>query len=121
LAFQIQDDILGIWGEPEVTGKPVADDLRSRKKTLPVLYVLGKVEDARATRLRHLYSKDKLSEADIDEAVRILDECGARQYAEQLAVHYLRETLAGIDALGAETQVAEALRELALSLVQRVS
>ncbi|MGC8879727.1 MAG: polyprenyl synthetase family protein [Anaerolineae bacterium] len=121
LAFQIQDDILGIWGEPEVTGKPLADDLRSRKKTLPVLYVLGRVEDARATRLCHLYSQDKLSEADIDEAVHILDECGARQYAEQIAAHYLRETLAGIDALGAETQVAEALRELALSLVQRVS
>ena len=121
LAFQIQDDILGIWGEPEITGKPVADDLRSRKKTLPVLYALSRVEDARATRLRHLYCQEKLSETDIAEAVCILDECGARQYAEQLATHYLRETLAEIDALAAETQATEALRELALSLVQRTS
>ncbi|MGQ9500591.1 MAG: polyprenyl synthetase family protein [Anaerolineae bacterium] len=121
LAFQIQDDILGIWGEPEVTGKPVADDLRSRKKTLPIVYVLSKIEDTRVTHLRHLYSQEKLSETDVAEAVCILEECGARQYAEQLATHYLSETLSEIDTLGAETRATEALRELALSLVQRVS
>jgi geranylgeranyl diphosphate synthase type I len=119
LAFQIQDDILGIWGEPEVTGKPVADDLRSRKKTLPVIYVLSKAEDTRATRLRHLYSQERLSEADVAEAMRILDACGARTYAEQLATGYLHETLAEIEALDAEPQATEVLRELALSLVQR--
>ncbi len=121
LAFQIQDDILGIWGEPDVTGKPVADDLRSRKKTLPVLHVLNRSEDARAMRLRQLYSQERLSEADVAEAICILNECGARQYAEYLAAHYLHETLAEIDALEGETQAIEALRELALFLVQRVS
>jgi geranylgeranyl diphosphate synthase type I len=120
-AFQIQDDILGIWGEPEVTGKPVADDLRSRKKTLPVVYVLSDARNTQAARLRALYSQDRLSETDIAEAMHILDESGARQYAEQLATHYLRETLAEIDALGAETQAADALRELALSLVRRAA
>jgi geranylgeranyl diphosphate synthase type I len=110
---------LGIWGEPEVTGKPVADDLRSRKKTLPVIYALNKAEDIWANRLRHLYSQEQLSEADVIEAVRILDACGARAYAEQLATRYLHETLAEIEALGAEPQATGVLRELALSLVQR--
>ena len=41
LAFQLVDDVLGIWGDPAVTGKPVFSDLRSRKKTLPVTYTLG--------------------------------------------------------------------------------
>jgi len=40
MAFQVQDDLLGIWGDPAVTGKPVADDLRVRKKTLPVIYAM---------------------------------------------------------------------------------
>lgn len=119
IAFQIQDDILGIWGEPEVTGKPVADDLRSRKKTLPVLHALNR-EDSGAARLHHLYSQEQLSESDVAEAVHILDTCGARAYAEQLARHYLDETLSEIEALGAEPHAADALRELALSLVQRV-
>ena len=42
LAFQVQDDILGIWGDPEKTGKPASDDLRQRKKTLPTLYGIAK-------------------------------------------------------------------------------
>ncbi|UCF62409.1 MAG: polyprenyl synthetase family protein [Anaerolineaceae bacterium] len=41
LAFQVQDDILGIWGDPEKTGKPASDDLRQRKKTLPTLYAVA--------------------------------------------------------------------------------
>jgi geranylgeranyl diphosphate synthase, type I len=41
LAFQLVDDVLGIWGDPAVTGKPVFSDLRSRKKSLPVTYVLA--------------------------------------------------------------------------------
>ncbi|WAL63038.1 polyprenyl synthetase family protein [Amycolatopsis cynarae] len=40
LAFQLVDDVLGIWGEPEVTGKPVHSDLRARKKSLPVTYAV---------------------------------------------------------------------------------
>jgi geranylgeranyl diphosphate synthase, type I len=40
IAFQLVDDVLGIWGDPEVTGKPVFSDLRSRKKSLPVTYAL---------------------------------------------------------------------------------
>ncbi|MCP9970269.1 polyprenyl synthetase family protein [Actinomadura madurae] len=40
LAFQLVDDLLGIWGSPETTGKPVLSDLRARKKSLPVVYAL---------------------------------------------------------------------------------
>src|SRR6185369_1243389 len=41
LAFQLTDDLLGIWGAPEVTGKPVRADLRARKKSLPVVAALN--------------------------------------------------------------------------------
>ncbi|WP_433447896.1 polyprenyl synthetase family protein [Streptomyces sp. CA-142005] len=41
IAFQLVDDVLGIWGDPAVTGKPVGGDLRQRKKTYPVLAALG--------------------------------------------------------------------------------
>ncbi len=40
LAFQLADDLLGIWGAPEVTGKPVGSDLRARKKSVPVVAAL---------------------------------------------------------------------------------
>jgi geranylgeranyl diphosphate synthase type I len=41
LAFQLVDDVLGIWGDPAVTGKPVFSDLRADKKSLPISYALG--------------------------------------------------------------------------------
>ena len=54
MAFQTVDDLLGIWGEPEVTGKPVHDDLRLRKKSLPVVAALrsGNEELARLLEAR---------------------------------------------------------------------
>ena len=65
IAFQIRDDILGIWGEPEVTGKSAATDILSRKKSLPVLYGLSQSEA-----LVELYQRSTFGAAEVDEAVR---------------------------------------------------
>ena len=53
LAFQLEDDLLGIWGDPAVTGKPALADLRARKKSLPVAAALATGGPA-AGRLRRL-------------------------------------------------------------------
>jgi len=119
LAFQIQDDLLGIWGKTEVTGKPVADDIRHRKKSLPVVYVLGRQNDQDAERLRDLYAQQTLSEEDVAEAVTILDGCQARLYAEELARQQLEMALAQLEAAKPAPEADEALRELAYFLIRR--
>ena len=119
LAFQIQDDLLGIWGEAEVTGKPIADDIRRRKKSLPVVYLLGKQNDPDARRLRALYAQDILSEEEVDEAVSILDASQARPYAEKLAQQHLETALFELEAARPEAEAGEALRELAHFLIRR--
>jgi len=119
LAFQMQDDVLGIWGEAAVTGKPVADDIRSRKKTLPVVYVLERPDDAIAARLRALYAHSPMTESDVTEAVMILDAAGAREHTERLAGHYLDRALTEIETAQPEPEAGAALRELAHFLVQR--
>ena len=119
MAFQIQDDVLGIWGETEVTGKPVADDLRYRKKTLPVVYVLGRRNDVRAERLRTIYAQRSLSEEDVAEAVAILDAGQAQSRAEALARDFLEEALSELGQAEPEPGAAEALREMAHFLVKR--
>jgi geranylgeranyl diphosphate synthase type I len=119
LAFQIQDDLLGIWGETDLTGKPVADDIRLRKKSLPVVHVLGRPEDPRAARLRALYSQEMLSEDEVAEAVGLLDDCQARLYAEELAFQHLERALAELETAGPDPEAGEALRELAHFLINR--
>ncbi|MFN8560623.1 MAG: polyprenyl synthetase family protein [Anaerolineae bacterium] len=75
LAFQIRDDILGIWGDPTVTGKSAATDILSRKKSLPVLYGLSQ-----SARLHEVYRTEPFGDAQVSEAVALLDSVGAQEY-----------------------------------------
>jgi geranylgeranyl diphosphate synthase type I len=119
LAFQIQDDVLGIWGEADVTGKPVADDVRNRKKSLPIVFVLGRAGDPGAERLRAIYAQETLSEADVAAAISILDASQARAYAEKLAHRHLEAALAELEAAQPEPEASEALHEMAHFLIKR--
>ena len=121
MAFQIQDDVLGIWGDPQATGKSAATDLRYKKKTLPVLYAL----DAHGNRggdphLRELYLRgEPLGDADVQYAIGALDRVGARQYAEEQAEAYYRRALSSLAEAGAPSQGHVCLLELAASLLGR--
>jgi geranylgeranyl diphosphate synthase type I len=111
LAFQIQDDVLGIWGDPETTGKPAGNDIRKRKKSLPVAYGLDRSED-----LRRWYNQ---SEVDVAAVIAELDRVGARAYTEQMAARHHQQALEALDATGERNEANDALRELADSLLDR--
>lgn len=85
LAFQLTDDLLGIWGSPEVTGKPVLSDLRSRKKSLPIVAALTAGNDAARCLGALLRSPDGLSETDLLLAARLVEDAGGRDWAEKEA------------------------------------
>lgn len=76
VAFQIVDDMLGIWGDPLVTGKPVHGDLRERKKTFPVLAALDSPTPA-AARLARLLESD----GPLPEIAALIEQCGGRSAA----------------------------------------
>ncbi|WP_020117961.1 polyprenyl synthetase family protein [Streptomyces canus] len=76
VAFQIVDDVLGIWGDPLTTGKPVHGDLRERKKTFPVLTALDSPTPA-AARLARLLESDGAPQ----EIAALIEECGGRTAA----------------------------------------
>jgi len=122
MAFQIQDDILGIWGQEEVTGKSGDSDIRQRKKTLPWVYavsVAGQAEAAR--RLREIYSLPALDERDVAEVLTILDAVGAREYATEVGAEYHRLALKELEATGVNNEAQTNLRILADSLLGRTS
>jgi geranylgeranyl diphosphate synthase type I len=81
-AFQLQDDILGIWGDEAATGKSAASDILSKKKTLPVIYALA--HEAVGAKLAARYAGADFTEADVPVVLALLDEAGARSYSEAL-------------------------------------
>lgn len=83
LAYQAQDDLLGIWGEAALTGKSIESDLASRKKTLPVVYGLSKEGD-----FKHLWSSSTSVQGDVARMAAALEHTGAREYTSQ-ACHRL--------------------------------
>jgi geranylgeranyl diphosphate synthase type I len=112
LAFQAVDDLLGIWGDPAVTGKPVANDLRQRKKSLPVTHALA-AGNGQADRLRSLMAAPGLDDAGVAEAVETLEATGSGAWTAQLAETYLDRALAALDRARLASAPVEDLRELA--------
>jgi geranylgeranyl diphosphate synthase type I len=118
IAYQIYDDILGIWGMEENTGKS-ASDISQRKKTLPVVYVLQSSNDEARKRLKKLYSQKSIESEDITEVMKILNQLGGRDYAENLAEQYYCKALAQLEATGLDTSRRASLRETAGFLLKR--
>jgi len=119
LAYQIRDDILGIWGIEESTGKSVASDVSQRKKTLPVVYGLKNSKGEDRAKLLNRYSQKSIKGEDILEVVRILDQVGARDYAQNLAEQHYHQALAQLESAGLDISRQAPLREAARFLIKR--
>ena len=118
VAFQIYDDILGIWGVEESTGKS-AGDISQRKKTLPVVYGLQSSDGGAKRRLERFYSERSIEGEDVIEVMKILDRLGAKDYAENLAEQYYGKALAQLEATGLDTSRQAPLKEIACFLLKR--
>ena len=118
LAFQAVDDLLGIWGEPAITGKPVWSDLRQSKKSIPVTAAFANA-NGQADELRALLAGSRTSERDARAAAELIDQCGARDYTEQTARAHLEEALTALDRAHATPSAREELTALAEFIVAR--
>jgi geranylgeranyl diphosphate synthase type I len=97
LAFQIQDDVLGAWGDPALTGKPSGDDIRSRKKAFPAVHALATLSGKDLDELQRLYALSGLGDADVAMALRLFEAAGSREAATSTARAYAAQ---GLDELG---------------------
>ena len=118
IAFQAVDDVLGIWGEPDVTGKPTAGDLRQHKKTLPVVHALA-TQGAGGDELARLLSDGELSEGGIERALEILKTAGARAWSLAVAEEHVALALAALEEASLTPAPAAELRDMAMFVVGR--
>jgi len=119
LAFQAVDDVLGIWGDPAVTGKAAGNDLRERKKSMPVAIVLSGHDEA-AERLSAIYDLEgDLSDADVALATAVIEAAGGRDRTVAEARLHLDAALDSVADVGlVDTAVIE-LAELARFVAER--
>jgi geranylgeranyl diphosphate synthase type I len=113
VAFQLADDLLGIWGDPALTGKPVHADLRRRKKSLPLVAALTSGTQAGAE-LAALYHRDRpLSADEVVRAAELVDLAGGRRWCQAKAEHLLAGALRHLHVAVGDSRAAAELAALA--------
>ncbi len=123
VAFQLRDDLLGVFGDPEVTGKPAGDDLREGKRTLLLALAFERAEQAGHTAACAAI-EDAVGDPDLDaaalERVRaVLTELGAVQAVEQRIAALTGSALDALGTVEVAEPAASALAELAVSATRR--
>ncbi|MCX8158350.1 MAG: polyprenyl synthetase family protein [Candidatus Diapherotrites archaeon] len=118
VAFQIQDDILNIKPS-EKWGKEFGDDISEGKKTLMVIYTLKNTEEKKANKLLEILNMHTKDKRLISEAVSIIDECGAIEYAKNKAKEIVKNSWQKVDACLEESKAKHKLEAFANFLVDR--
>ncbi len=93
VAFQLQDDILGVFGTPERTGKSADSDLLQGKCTLMVLHVLEKGTAEQKNAVKKIWGKQKASRIDLDAAKKAIMDSGSYDYNKQMAKDFARKAV----------------------------
>lgn len=120
VAFQLVDDLLGIWGQPEITGKPVYSDLRSRKKTLPVTWAIEN-GGAPGRRLAAWLADEPrdATDAELADVAELVEQGGGRAWATREAARRAALADHAVAQAGAVSKPAGQLRALARYLTDR--
>jgi len=119
LGFQVRDDLLGVWGAQEATGKAPADDVRRRKQSLPILILRDRLDDAERAELDRLYAAPNVDHAGVAQVLALLEREAVRQEVEAVIANYHDRAIAAL--LDAAQPGTNPARDRLLTLVERLS
>lgn len=100
IAFQLRDDIIGLFGDPKITGKPVGSDIREKKKTLLIVYAYKHANDDEKKFLREIYDCKKPEEITDEDVIRvqeIVKETGGLSYTENAMKKFAEEAYESLE------------------------
>ncbi|GAA3677525.1 family 2 encapsulin nanocompartment cargo protein polyprenyl transferase [Lentzea roselyniae] len=118
LAFQLVDDVLGIFGDPAVTGKPAGADLLRYKKSMPVLAAM-QAGCAASDELTELYRTQAITEARLARAVGLVERAGGRTWTQTEAERQYRLALDCLEEIGGDARAEAELAALANLMINR--
>jgi len=118
-AFQLRDDILGVFGDPSVTGKPAGDDLREGKRTALVAMALETATPEQAADVQQHLGNPDLDDAGVARLRTVLVDTGAVARVEDLISRRTAEALAGLAGTSVVPEALDVLRELAIAATRR--
>ena len=110
--FQIRDDVLGVWGDEETTGKPVGADIRRKKNSFPIVYAMAAAGPGDEATLSRIYAQDRLHDNDVDTVLDIMDGLDTRGRADELTAEYSEMALTAMSQVKLEPDAGRRLREL---------
>ena len=113
--------MLGVFGDPEVTGKPAGDDIREGKRTVLIAVAMERLDSETSGALNQLLGDRNLSPEQIELVRSTLVECGAHDEVEKLITEYVSQALTALEESSASSDTITSLRDLALGVTNRVS
>ncbi|MGZ3838533.1 MAG: polyprenyl synthetase family protein [Flavisolibacter sp.] len=117
LAFQVQDDYLDAFGDPEKFGKQVGGDIKSNKKTFLLIHAL---ETATSSQKKEIYSLfNRQDEEKVQRVLAIFKDCKVDEWARELKERYMQEAFEHLEDIAVLSIRKEPLRQLARFLIQR--
>ena len=119
LGFQVRDDLLGIWGETAVTGKQQADDIRRRKKSLPIIMLHEQANENDRIYLESLYFGEEVAAGEIATVMTMLDRAGVHDACQEIVEHYHIEAAALLTTAHATGTAAASLTGLIETMAGR--
>jgi geranylgeranyl diphosphate synthase type I len=123
VAFQLRDDLLGVFGDPAVTGKPAGDDLREGKRTLLLAVALERADrrgdDAARAAIEAAVGNPALTAEEVERTRDVLTELGAVQAVEQRIAALTGSALDALAAAPVAAPAATQLAELAITATRR--
>lgn len=118
-AFQLRDDVLGVFGDPGQTGKPAGDDLREGKRTVLVAAALDRATPAQSTEVRRHLGDPHLDAEGVATLRAIIEETGALAHVEDVIAARTTEALAALDATELAEPARSVLADLAVAATSR--
>ena len=117
--FQIRDDVLGVWGDEAVTGKPVGADIRRKKNSFPVVYAMSEASDDDRRTLIDIYRQEDITDGDVERVLHIMDGIGVKDDAQSLAAQHCDRALEAVSSVALAPGSRQELEELAHFLLVR--